>query len=62
MTNKEKQVVELIERYGMIDGAHHKQWLLDKILKTILEEKYQTWLDSYNSEPDYDPWDPGIAP
>lgn len=24
-----------IERYGMIDGAHHKQWLLDQVVKIL---------------------------
>lgn len=50
-------------RFGMIDGAHHKQWVIDQMLQAILSEKeYQTWLSQMNSDKDYDPWDPGIAP
>lgn len=29
-------VLHWIEMYGYIDGAHHKQWLLDQIVKISL--------------------------
>lgn len=52
-----------IARYGMIDGAHHKQWLLDQALRLMLtEEQYAAWIAEMNSDPDYAPWDVGIAP
>ncbi len=31
---KEK-ILEIIERYGGIDGGHHKQWVLDQIVRII---------------------------
>lgn len=38
------------------DGAHHKQWYLEQILKRVLgPEKYETLKDSYD-------WEEGIAP
>ena len=43
--------------YGMIDGAHHKQWVLDEILRALLgKERYRTWIENYED------WDEGIAP
>ena len=52
-----------IARYGMTDGSHHKQWLLDRVLRLMLaEEQYTTWIAAMNSDPDYAPWDVGIAP
>lgn len=55
----------LIFKYGRVDGEHHKQWLLNKIDKTIAEEKYNEWVSDYNSGEDgpntYE-WDEGIAP
>lgn len=52
-----------IARYGMVDGAHHKQWLLDRVLRLMLTEgQYATWVAEMNSDPDYAPWDVGIAP
>jgi hypothetical protein len=51
-------------RFGMIPGEHHKQWLIDQMLRAVLGDKYQEWLIRMNSIPGYedDPWDTGIAP
>lgn len=46
----------------MIDGAHHKQWVITEMLRCILGEKFQAWKDEMNSDTNYDPWDEGIAP
>ena len=47
----------LIDEYAYIDGEHHKRWLIDQILRTVLsEEEYET---EYGSDV-Y--WDSGIAP
>lgn len=37
LTTKEKAVLDLICSFGGIDGAHHKQWLLDQIVRTITD-------------------------
>jgi hypothetical protein len=55
--------IDLILKYGMIDGAHHKQWILDQILRILIEEPwYEVRMSKYNSNEDYDEWDIGIAP
>jgi hypothetical protein len=28
-----ERIIDVIERYGWIDGAHHKQWVLDQIMR-----------------------------
>ena len=56
---QERQVdkaVTLIFRYGMIDGAHHKQWVLDQVLRLLRSDRYDLEIE------DYDDWDTGIAP
>lgn len=53
---------KLILKYGMIDGAHHKQWVLDQVLHTLMQEFYDEEIKAYNSDPDYKEWDIGIAP
>ena len=67
--NDEKtgRVVELITQYGGIDGGHHKQWLLDQTMRTLLGNDYQTWRNAYDNFTDedgerYSEWDEGIAP
>lgn len=66
---KNEAVLELIEQYGGIDGAHHKQWVLDQIVRQILgPEEYEKWVEEMRGEYDEDEemyeydWDEGIAP
>jgi hypothetical protein len=33
---KEELAMEFISRYGYIDGAHHKQWVLDQVARVLL--------------------------
>jgi hypothetical protein len=64
------QAVELIAQYGWIDGAHHKQWVLDQVLRALLGEGYEKFIaDNFHEryrEGDEDVvtdhWDRGIAP
>ncbi|MFH0829760.1 MAG: hypothetical protein V1887_01195 [Candidatus Aenigmatarchaeota archaeon] len=62
------KVVELITRYGGIEGEHHKQWLLDQTMMALLGPKdYKAWRSTYDNYKDkdgekYDEWDKGIAP
>ena len=55
-------VARLATRFGQIDGAHHKQWLIDQMLRAALENKYDDWVKKMNADEDYDPWDVGICP
>lgn len=52
-------------KYAQIDGAHHKAWVLDKMVRALLGPKYDSWIRDYKRGDDgpqtYD-WDEGIAP
>ncbi len=55
----------LIDHYGGIDGAHHKQWILDQVVRTLAEDKYDEWVKMYcrgEDGPNTRSWDTGIAP
>lgn len=59
-------IPELILDYGGIDGAHHKQWVLDQVLRICLGNEYEDKIKEYQGddgtgEPEY-LWDEGIAP
>ncbi len=64
MEEKIKKALDLIMDYGSIDGGHHKQWILDQVVR-ILVDDYQSWIDAHNQGEDgpntYE-WDEGIAP
>lgn len=58
------KALELIHYYGGIDGDHHKQWLLDKLVHCLADD-YDEWVKEYEAGEDgpntYD-WNTGIAP
>lgn len=65
MKDKNAEVLELIFEYGGIDGSHHKQWLINEIVKKITGDKYQEWVNEYQDGEDGPQtyiWDEGINP
>jgi hypothetical protein len=64
MSDKEQKALDLIGEWGGIDGGHHKQWLLDQLVR-VLAEDYRAWVVEYqdgeDGEDTYE-WDEGIAP
>jgi hypothetical protein len=57
-----QHIIQFIEEFGDTDGAHHKQWALDQIVRIALEtdEAYKAWRGERVMQ-DYG-WDEGIAP
>ena len=41
------EVLTKIVEYGCIDGAHHKDWLLDQIVHIIAGDKYNEFVELY---------------
>lgn len=67
--NQDERVINTLlvaENYAMEDGAHHKQWVIDQMLRILLGlAEYREWVDRYNAfsiANDYEVWDEGIAP
>ncbi len=62
---KVRDVQDLITEWAGIDGSHHKQWLIDEIIRVITGDGYDQWVSAYNNGEDgpntYE-WDKGIAP
>lgn len=69
------RITELVRQYGCIDGAHHKQWVLDQIVRAAYgmkmgeapNEKYKEWVKEVLGEMDengeYEYWyDYGVPP
>ncbi len=63
MDKKTKRALEIIHRCGGIQGDHHKEWLLNEIVKILCEneEDYKKWVDEYEQGGEYE-WSLGIAP
>lgn len=67
MEKNVQKALNMIYQYGSIDGAHHKQWVLDQVVRalTVTEEEYKKWIKKHNKGadgPDTYSWDEGIAP
>ena len=53
--------IDVIVKYGEIDGAHHKQWVLAQALRHLLGERdYKAFTET--CEKHGAPYDEGIAP
>lgn len=61
LLNKVDKSLDLIFRYSGIDGSHHKQWVLDQVVRTLTGEHYDEWVSGYEDGDQYS-WDEGIAP
>jgi hypothetical protein len=48
--------VKIAEEFGPVDGAHHKTWVIDQMVRVLLGEAYDMWVVMR------DGWDEGIAP
>lgn len=64
---KIEKALKLVLVYGGIDGAHHKTWVIDQMVRALLgsEKLYEKWVkDTKAGEdgPDTYSWDTGIAP
>lgn len=46
LTKKEHDILDLIATYGDLDAANAKQWVLDQIVRLILEDRkhYEDWV------------------
>lgn len=68
MKNTDDEILQLIMSYGGIDGDHHKQWLLDQIVRVLTETRmdgYEGWVKQYQcgeDGPETYEWDTGTAP
>lgn len=62
---KVKFALEFARRFGGIDGAHHKAWVIDQMVRALTGDGYEEWVEDYCAGEDgpctYE-WDEGIAP
>lgn len=60
------KALNIIERFGGIDGSHHKQWVIDQVVRILLDDKYDQWVIEMTATdddvPDTYEWDVGVAP
>lgn len=67
MNDREKidKALDLIDQYAYVGGDHHKQWLIDSLVRALTGDGYEGWVKAYEDGedgPDTYEWDEGIAP
>lgn len=50
--DKLKEIEDLIVKYGMIDGSHHKNWVIDQVMRIIKKDKYENFVRDYEYKDD----------
>ena len=66
MTDNQRvnKAIDIALDYGQIDGAHHKQWVIDQILRVLAGETYNTIITEYQDGedgPETYEWNEGIG-
>lgn len=64
-TKRIQESLDLIRQYGGIDGGHHKQWVLDQVVRVLAAKGYAKWVRETcagEDGPDTYEWDIGVAP
>lgn len=63
------EALKIAAQYGQIDGAHHKTWVIDQMVRELLKAcdqvSYEAWVETVKDGehgPDTYEWDEGIAP
>lgn len=60
--DKIEKSVEFAMGVAMFDGSHHKQWVIDQMLRILLEKDYDRVIEKYNATQGYRKWDEGVEP
>lgn len=65
-TDAEKIAAALdLAMYGAIDGAHHKMWVIDQMVRVLTGGDYDQWVRDFcagEDGPQTYEWNEGIAP
>jgi hypothetical protein len=48
--------MDVANRFGTIDGDHHKMWVIDQMVQALMGAEYYGWVAERGS------WERGIAP
>lgn len=65
LSEKITKAIEIAVRYGGTDGAHHKAWVIDQMVRDLSGENYKQLVEAAKAGedgPETYEWDEGIAP
>lgn len=63
MEEKISAALAVAESWATVDCDHHKQWVIDQMVRALTGDGYDDWVRQYNgNEEADDQWNVGIAP
>lgn len=60
-----KAALDIASRYASVDGAHHKDWVIDQMVRALTGDDYNRFVTNAkhgDDGPDIYEWNEGIAP
>ena len=54
------EALDIADTCGQIEGDHHRAWVIDQMVRELLDTHYHQWLGKRAERGD--DWDVGIAP
>jgi hypothetical protein len=57
--------LDVIFKYGQIEGDHHRAWVIDQVVRELTGNHYKDFIDVYcehDGVPNAYEWNEGIAP
>ena len=63
--SKEKEALEFLLESGQVEGAHHKAWVIDQVIRILAGNDYwsiRRECCAGEDGPDTYPWNEGIPP
>lgn len=65
LSERVEAALEMVLRYGGIDGSHHKDWVLDQVVRVLTGPAYGDFVSQAcdgDDGPGTYSWDTGLAP
>ena len=61
LEKKRDEAMKIALEYGTIDGSHHKQWVIDQMVRALMGDQYPQFVLKHDAGGEYE-WKQGIAP
>lgn len=62
MADRQRKIQEALRvafLYGQTDGAHHKAWVIDQMVRALTGKEYERFVSEYERDGEYE-WEVGI--
>ena len=46
-TDRIKEALKIAGSYSQIDGVHHKAWTIDQMVRALLQDDYDDWINGF---------------